>query len=119
MNKYFDDLVNDLYSNISRNVKDSKNKRIEVYKKIPIFDLPEYFDERIRGATDLSKIWLRKGMDYAERCWVLAHEIAHILNPFERNEDIIDQYHAPAFLPVAKDIIQRNKKEVTINYAFA
>jgi hypothetical protein len=107
---YFDDLVKELYTNVSRDVKENSNKWIEVYKKIPIGYLPDYVHEAIRGATDLSRIWLRKGMDYTEKIWVLAHEIAHIANPFERNEDMID-YYAPAFVPAAQNILQSGRSE--------
>ncbi len=110
MQEYNDELIDGHYNH--RSSFDMK-KYLEFYKKIKINDLPDYVPKFVRGATDMSKIWLRKGMDYAERVWVLAHEIAHIANPFERNENVID-YYAPAFVPAAQNILQKGDREFMI-----
>ncbi|MFH0832361.1 MAG: hypothetical protein V1900_01400 [Candidatus Aenigmatarchaeota archaeon] len=113
---YADELFDEHYTGRKRDNAD--RKWYEFYKEIPILDMPEYVPRFIRGATDLSKIWLRKGMDYKERLWVLAHEIAHIFNPFERDENKIDQ-KAYAFVPAAHGILQRDEKRMVLNYRFA
>lgn len=112
---YADELFDEHYRSNNRNNDNGNRKWYEFYKVIPIEDLPEYAPKFIRGATNLSKIWLRKGMDYLERVKVLAHEISHIANPDERNEYKIDELSL-AFVPVAHDILQRGDRKLTVGY---
>ena len=107
--KYEDELYNEHYLG----GKSLERKWYEFYKFIPIDDLPEYVPKFIRGATNLSKIWLRKGMDYTERVWVLAHEITHIKHPDIRNEAMIDLL-TPGSIPEAMKILRRGDKGFAI-----
>ena len=58
-------------------------------KLIPVEEVDEWYLPRfVLGMTNLSKIWLKKGLGYWKK-FVLYHEEEHIRDPHERNEDII------------------------------
>lgn len=60
-------------------------------KNIPVEEVDEWYLPRfVLGMTNLSKIWLKKGLGYWKK-FVLYHEEEHIKDPFQRNERIIDQ----------------------------
>ncbi len=75
----------------SRTAEYSSSSTVVDGKVIPVEEVDAwYLPDRVLGMTNLSKIWLKKGLGYFKK-FVLYHEEEHIRYPHERNEELISK----------------------------
>ncbi len=95
LNKYAKELGLDAISYAplyrSKTAEYSSSSTVVNGKVIPVEEVDAwYLPDRVLGMTNLSKIWLKKGLGYFKK-FVLYHEEEHIRDPHERNEELISK----------------------------
>ena len=64
----------------------------------------QYMPSFVLGMTDRTKIWIRKSLKYLEKMFVIGHEMEHINDWYERDENVISQRAARkldlAYVPI-------------------